>query len=345
MKLPQRFSFPPDFCPPDQLSGLPTDTPILLGFSGGADSTLLLFLLALWCRRWGTPLWVAHVHHGIRGEEADRDEAFCRQTAEELGLPFESIRADIPTLAKERGESIETCARNVRYEYFDRLMREHHIPILATAHNADDNLETVLFHLIRGAGLCGLCGIPTTRSAANGVVIRPLLRMEKDTVLSLCKTYGLSYVCDRTNTDTDYTRNRIRADILPQIKKINPGATRSVSRATESLYEDSLCLLTMSNWFLEELEADGGIETEKLCGSPPAVVNRALMSLFTRLSGGCTLEHTHVMALRRLAEANVPHSSLSLPGRMMAVMEDGRLFFRPACPPCTPDPYCIPLGE
>lgn len=339
------FVFPKGFSAPHELSGMPADTPLLLGFSGGADSSALLCLLAAYAKQHGTPLSVAHVNHGIRGADANRDEAFCREAAERLGLPFYVLHANVPEEAIRKGESIETCARRVRYEWFDRIMREREIPLLATAHNANDNLETVLFNMVRGSGLGGICGIPACRQTAHGLLIRPILRMEKEDILALCEREKISFVTDCTNTDTDYTRNRIRAELVPTLKEINPGAVRNVSHLCESLHEDSLCLLTMTNWFLEELRKENAIEVEKLCGSPPAIVNRALLLLFTEASEGQTLEYTHMVALRKLAKEAVPHSSVSLPGHMEAVIENGCLVFRKREEPQKIPDYAVELKE
>lgn len=337
--------FSKGFIPPHELSGLTADTPILVGFSGGADSSVLLYLLADYAKKYGTPLTVAHINHGIRGKEADRDEAFCRETAERLGLPFYVLHADVPKEAKKKGESIETCARRIRYEFFDRIMKEQSIPLLATAHNAGDNLETVLFNMARGSGLSGICGIPAARQTEHGLLIRPILRMEKEDILALCQDAGIAFVTDNTNTDTDYTRNRIRAELVPILKEINPGAVRNVSHLCESLHEDSLCLLTMTRWFLDELRQENAVEVEKLCGSPPAIVNRALLLLFEEVSGGQTLEYVHILALRRLTEAAVPHSSVSLPGRMEAVIEEGCLVFRKQTAQTKIPDYSVTLCE
>ena len=138
---------PIGFTSPDILSGLPKDTPILVAFSGGADSSALLSMTVEYARQSGAKIYAAHVNHCIRGDEADRDEEFCRKVAAGYGIEIFVLRADVPKLARERGESIETAARNVRYEFFSDIMKKHSIPILATAHNANDNLETVIFNI------------------------------------------------------------------------------------------------------------------------------------------------------------------------------------------------------
>ncbi len=321
-------SFPTDFKPPHLLSGLPEDSAILVGYSGGADSTALLHLLHRYTQGTGATLYAAHINHGIRGEEADRDEKFCRSFAEKLGVKFFSLRVSVPEIAKATGESIETAARRVRYEYFDRIMSQNNIRLLATAHNADDNLETILFNIARGTGLSGLCGIPDCRPCENGSVIRPLLNMEKSEILTYCRNNGLDFVTDSTNLSTDYTRNKIRAEILPVMKQINSRAIKNAARMSENLRTDSLCLENMTGCFMEELTDNYAIEVEKICSSSPSVVNRALIRLYDEFSGGAALEQVHIAALRELAKNAVPHSCVSLPKNIEGIIENGKLCFR-----------------
>ena len=162
---------------PWELADVSPQTPVLLALSGGADSRFLLHVLSKGAERDGFPILLAHVHHGIRGETADRDCEFCLSLAARYGLPIEVLRADVPTLAREHGRGLEEEARAVRYEFFGRLMRERGIHLLATAHQADDLLETMLFRMARGTGGGGLCAIPRVRKFGEGWLTRPLLEL------------------------------------------------------------------------------------------------------------------------------------------------------------------------
>lgn len=337
--------FPAGFTAPTQLSGKPEGTPILVAYSGGADSTALLYMLSLYGAAHSAPIYAAHVNHGIRGEEADRDEEFCRRFADSLGITLFVKRADVPAIAKESGESIETAARRVRYEFFDGLMRDNSIPLLATAHNANDNLETMLFNLVRGSGPAGICGIPPSRLCEYGSVIRPILYMTRSEILSFCEKNGLEFVTDSTNTDTDYTRNKLRAEVIPRLTEINPAAAEHAASLSRALRADELCLTSMADWFLGDMRRGYSIECEKLSGSPEAIVSRALISLFREISDGEYLESSHVRALRELAKRAIPHSSLSLPAGIEAVIEDGMLTFRKKTEKVTTQAYCVPLCE
>ncbi len=337
---------PSKFTPPALLCGMAEDTPVLAAFSGGADSSALLVMLCLYAKKTGATVYAAHVNHMIRGEEADRDEAFCRRVAERLGVELFVCRRDVPALAKETSQSIETAARQARYEFFDEVMKERGIPILATAHNANDNLETVIFNITRGCGLTGVCGIPPLRPCKHGVIVRPILGMSREEILCFCRENDLEFVTDSTNTDTDYTRNKIRAEVIPTLLSINSGAVENAARMSANLREDSLCLTSLADWFFEEMNDDGSFEIEKLLGSPSAVTGRAVMSLYSAVSDGKELEAVHLSAIRELCRKAVPHSRIDLPHGVDAVIENGRLYLVKQQPAATPsEDFCVELSE
>lgn len=327
------------------LSGLPEDTPILVAFSGGADSSALLHMLVNQSKKTGATIYAAHVNHSIRGEEADRDEAFCRSTAKQLGVPIFVLHADVPREASKTGESIETAARRIRYEYFDRLMREHQLPLLATAHNANDNLETMLFHLVRGSGLSGLCGIPLTRTCDGGCIVRPMLALTRQEILSYCEANQISFVNDSTNTDTEYTRNRIRSQVIPALTEIHPSAVENAARLAENLRADAHCLDDMAKNFLEEARKGTAIECEKIQKTSSAVTHRALMMLYRELSNGKALEYAHLSAIHQLAERAIPHTALTLPHGWEAAVENGWLMLRKKQNQPLIEPYELPLAQ
>ena len=336
---------PPQFTPPPELSGLPADTPILVAFSGGADSSSLLRMTVAWGEQVGCKVYAAHINHGIRGDEADRDEEFCRRISDELGVKLFVLNADVPSIAATRKESIETAARNVRYEFFDKVMRENGIPILATAHNAGDNLETMIFNMARGCALGGICGIPNSRPTDSGVLIRPILGMTRECILDYCRELDIPFVTDSTNADTDYTRNKIRNKIIPLIQEINPSAIENSVKLSQSLRSDALCLESMARWFLDEMREGDSVEAEKLCGSPEAIANRAIIEIHGGISRGASLEYTHIKAVRELAARAVPHSSIDLPGGVRASIENGRVVFLKDAPQKLPDAdYMIMLS-
>ena len=286
---------------------------VLLGFSGGADSSCLLVLLREWCAENGVRLEAAHVNHGIRGEEADRDEEFCRERCRELGIPLEVKRIDVPALAAERGTGIEETARDVRYAFFDELTSADGAPI-ATAHNATDNLETVLFRLLRGTGLRGLCGIPPIR---DGRLIRPLLRDSAEDIRRYCAENSVPYVEDRTNGEADCARNRIRLNVLPLFREIFPSPEEAAARMTELLREDEDFLESAARESVPEGAVS--LDRETFASLPPAVGTRVLRILSVN-AGGRTPEAAHIREILRFSSSPLSRS-VSLPGGIRCVSD------------------------
>ena len=324
------------FISPAALSGLDVSTPVLVAFSGGADSSALLHMLAEYRKTSGAKIYAAHVNHMIRGAEADRDEEFCRRMADSLDVKLFVLRRDVPAYARESGKSVETAARDVRYDFFNDLMKEHNIPLLATAHNANDNLETMIFNITRGSGLKGVCGIPDTRPCEGGTVIRPILGMSRREILEYCKQNSIEYVTDSTNVDTDYTRNMIRATVIPALEKINANAVENASRLSASLRGDAACIEKMTASFLAETNTESSLDCKRLLEVPSAVASRALMALFSKVSGGGSLEAVHIEAIKELCRTARPHSVLNLPCEVDATVECGRLSLEKRRKACVP---------
>lgn len=199
---------------------------VVVGLSGGADSTALLEALYLLKEQYSLSLFAAHINHGIRGEEADRDEAFAEDLAKQRGIPFLCLKADAPAFAREHRIGLEEAGRRIRYDFFERCAEGGKI---ATAHTLSDNAETVLLHLSRGTGTAGLCGIPPKRDN----IIRPLISCSRSEVEAFCKERGLGFVTDSTNKCDDYSRNFIRNNIVPLFKKLNPEFEGAVFRASD----------------------------------------------------------------------------------------------------------------
>ena len=318
-------AFPEGFAKPHALSEMAKNSAILVGFSGGADSRALLDLLMKYAKESCATIYAAHVNHGIRGDEADRDEEFCRKVATEYGIQFFSCKLDIPSLAKRSGKSIELAARDERYAFFAKIMRENSIPLLATAHNANDNLETMLFNLARGSGLAGLCGIPQTRSCEGGLLIRPILLMTKDEVLSYCEENALEFVTDSTNTDTDYTRNKIRAEIVPVLREIVSSPEKKAADASALLREDNALLSSMADDLIDDTES-GVLPLDTINSAPRPIASRAVIKLFSRVCDA-SLEAVHVNDVLELCRSKKQGARISLPAGLCARINGSRLEF------------------
>lgn len=253
---------------------------VVVGLSGGPDSVFLLYALHTLQARMGFMLRAVHVHHGIRGAEADRDEAFSKKLCAKLDIPFQAVHVAAPAYAAQHGLSLEEAARILRYEALEaarqqlgqtlaarpsdspvpdsartsdspaftagspsrlpdaRSMKGLPAPSapaawIAVAHHLDDQAETVLHNLVRGAGLRGLAGMENRRNH----VIRPLLSIKREDILKWLKQYDIPYVTDSTNADPHYTRNRIRSTVLPELREINPEASAHIAHSAALLRE------------------------------------------------------------------------------------------------------------
>ena len=310
------------FTAPHILSGMPAETPILLALSGGADSTALLYMLNAYCKENGAPLALAHVNHMIRGEAAARDRDFCTSLAKAFGLKLYLLEADVPALSKEHKRGLEEEARITRYEFFEKVMRENKIPLLATAHNATDNAETVIFNLTRGSGIHGLCGIPPVRDFEGGKIIRPILKISKGEILNFCREQSIEFVTDETNTDVAYSRNRIRNNVLPELAAINEGAIANITRACELMRADDAFIEQCANSFIDNLEDRHSVPLGGLGELDGALLSRVCAKL---LSEFFEVNAVHISDLISLIKKAVPHSKAVFPRGTLAIIENGRV--------------------
>ena len=214
---------------------------IVVGLSGGADSVCLLSVLNSLKAEYGFSLVAAHINHGIRGAEAQRDEESCKKLCESLNVPLEILHADIPTLSKQQGIGEEECGRIVRYDFFRSLAGER--GKIATAHNLNDNAETLLLNLVRGAGSKGACGIPPVRDN----IIRPLIETDRKSIENYCEENELQYVTDSTNLECEYSRNKIRIKVLPTLCEINQNAVGALSGFASRMREQEAFLESVVN--------------------------------------------------------------------------------------------------
>ena len=295
---------------------------VLLGLSGGADSVLLLLYLVHLRRNDGFPLLAVHVNHGIRAEEAKRDELFSGELCKSLGVEFLSYTADVPKLAKEWGMGTEEAARKLRYSFFEKIVSEREdISAIAVAHNADDNFETVIMNMIRGSGTRGLAGISPVRDN----IVRPLIYLRKKEITDALNNAGVDFVTDSTNESDDYTRNYIRHNLTPVLEKEFSNPIAGVTRMCKNLREDDECLSSMATDFVN-CHTDGIVKKCELLSLKSAVLFRVL-ALLARTAGATSFERVHFDAISERLTKNGDFS-ISIPGAFFVLKGENAGFFK-----------------
>ena len=213
---------------------LNTNELYLVALSGGADSVALLLLL----KNAGFNVHAAHCNFHLRGDESDRDEAFCVELCQRLGVELHRAHFDTREYAELHKVSIEMAARELRYKWFEQLRQDIGAAGICVAHHRDDSVETVLLNLVRGTGLRGLTGI----QPRNGHILRPLLCVSRAEIEAFLAEKGQKYVTDSTNLEADVQRNIIRLEVLPLLRKLNPAVAENIQRTAENLAEAQLVL-------------------------------------------------------------------------------------------------------
>lgn len=307
--------------------------PVLVAYSGGGDSTALLHLL----RDAGVRGIIAcHLHHGLRGEEADRDADFCREVAEEMGVTFEMQRADVAARALKDKHSLETAGRQARHQFFADMSRKHRATHLCLAHHADDQAETVLQHLLRGSGTQGLRGMAASSCLrVDGVDLqlhRPLLDYTHRELLELNARNGWKYLEDSTNAELSNRRNRIRHQIIPVLSELGYGdVVKTLGRTADLAREDHACLQNLAEEVLAQCR-DPRDHTRlrwKILAEQPLALQRRAVRQWLQEAAVPDLGFHDIEGVRSLltTNANAP-ARVNLPGNWQAGRKNGQLYLR-----------------
>ncbi|HJC00826.1 MAG TPA: tRNA lysidine(34) synthetase TilS [Candidatus Flavonifractor merdavium] len=314
---------------------------VLCAVSGGADSMCLLHLAWSMAEAGGFQVAAAHYHHGMRGAAADADAAFVETFCKERNIPCVVERGDVYGQAQRLGLGVEETGRQLRYEFLRRTAEELGCNRIATAHNADDNLETLLLHLVRGAGLHGLAGIPPRR----GEIVRPLLTTSRSDIEAYLAEHGLTHVEDCTNADESYARNRIRRQVVPVLRQLNPRLTESAAETMGYLRSDNDYLNAQAaaacahaRWAEDDLV----IEARYIAQLPAAIAPRAARRMLEMMGDGNTdCSAAHLKAIVDLATGEDPSAVAFLPhGRLVQRVYKDLLFTTQSepLPPFSPTP-------
>lgn len=261
---------------------------VIVALSGGADSVALLDILNSIKEKYNLTLYAVHINHGLRGEESNRDENFCKSLCNKYGVKLFVRHENVSELAKKNKISDELCGRNVRYSIFEELSKQLSAKV-ATAHTASDNAETLLFNITRGASIGGVCAIPPVRK----YIIRPLIECTRTQIERYCNNKNLEYVTDSTNLSDDYTRNRIRHNVIPALKEINPAFENSALRLSENAREISDFLSIMTEKAISESKCNYGYDCKVLLSNHNAIIKNAVAVLCKRCAD-LSAEQRHI---------------------------------------------------
>jgi len=287
---------------------------VIIAVSGGADSVALLdILVSLRCPR--LTCIVAHLNHGLRGAESDEDAAFVADLAQRYGLPAEVASVDVREFGRTRRLSLEEAGRVARYEWFDALARSRGARLVALGHHADDQAETFLLRLLRGAGTTGLCGM---RPLSAGRYVRPLLSLTRAEIIAYLKDRGIAYRTDSSNDDTDFLRNRIRHECLPYLATYNPAVSARLNCTAEILAADEEVLEQLTGELFERCSRGSvpaiSLELGELRGALPGMRLRVYRRAVLALKGSLArITGSHLTQIDALAFSAKPGAGLSLP--------------------------------
>lgn len=290
---------------------------VLVAVSGGADSTALLHILLNLRERWNLSLHVAHLNHNLRGKESDGDAGFVQESTKNLCLPvfIETLHKD---RLKQRGRAKQDLAREVRYEFLQRVAAQTGCTKIATAHTADDTAETVLMALIRGGGSQSLGGIPPVRDN----IIRPLLCLDRAEITEFLTESSLAWREDSSNQQSDYLRNKVRLELLPYLREhFNPSISATLTRTAEILRDDdalvNAILKEQFSGFITEHDGTVSIPLKRLEGLQPGAVRRLVREAWQRTGAvavGLLLTASHIASILQLMQKGTSGDSISLPG-------------------------------
>ncbi len=317
----------------DRWDMFPKGAKVLCAVSGGADSMCLLHLLKSMEAERGVCVTAAHFEHGLRGEASLRDMAFVESWCREHGIPCLTGRGDTRALAEAEHLGLEEAARELRYEFLERTAERGGFDRIATAHTVDDMAETVLLNLVRGSGSRGLSGIPPRR----GKIVRPLLETSRAEIENYLRENGVPHVEDASNADPAFRRNRIRREVLPLLREMNPELNAALGRTAALLRQDGDCLDALAEDWAEEHFDGESLPLDTLRALHPALASRVIRRLCPK-----SLSAAQAESVLRFAEGT-ELGLLDLPGQRLR-REQGRLWFTEAPERRFPDRKIVPDG-
>ena len=298
---------------------------VVAGVSGGPDSLALLHYLKTIRGKYNVTLVVAHVDHMFRGQQSYEDYLFVEKVCKEWDIPFEGKRIDVPKFIKETGKSPQVASRELRYEFFLEVMKKYNIHKLALGHHGDDQMETILMRLTRGAGGSARAGIAVKRNWKDSEIIRPFLCLTKQEIILYCQQYGLVPRIDGSNEKGLYARNRYRQQVLPFLKAENPKVHEHFQRFSEELREDEELLLSLAEEqiapFWIKKANYSYVKRSGLLGMSKPLQRRAIQLILNYLyfERHEELSASHIEAILTLLHTSHPSGEVHLPNGLRVI--------------------------
>ena len=311
---------------------LDTGNKIIVGVSGGADSVCLLKVLIELKNEFDLTIYVIHVNHGLRGHEADCDQSYVTELCKKWDIPIKVCFVDIKALSKKLGISEEEAGREARYKFFAKALKDTCSDYIAVAHNRDDQAETVMLNILRGAGMDGLCGM----SMKQGKIIRPLLNISRSKILKYLEDNKIDYRTDSSNMSSEYTRNRLRNELFPEIKKlfeVNP--VNQFYRLSTLIREDNNFINQESKRAYDAVILSESVDLELsavgLRSLPNAIAKRIIRLAWERINNSRkNLEAVHVDQIITLCQNNHTGKKVKLKNEIEVILSYDRLIFKKA---------------
>jgi tRNA(Ile)-lysidine synthase len=302
---------------------------LIIGLSGGADSTALLDLLAT-LPAFPLRLVAAHLNHCLRGADSDADEQFCRELAAGYEIPFESRRVDVKAVAAAGSLNLEDAGRRARISFFDELLVTRQAAAVVLAHHADDQAETLLMRLLRGSGMSGLAGMPWRNGRGY---IRPMLDISRVDIEAYLAERHLNWREDTSNLDITFLRNRIRHELLPLLERYNPAVRNALATTAGILSEEDALLDAMTKRVAEQIcsfsEIDATCNITFLKSHPLALQRRLIRLMLSRLAGNLEyITHRHLENILKMVTAARPNLRTNLPQGLVAIKEYNTLVIK-----------------
>ncbi len=311
---------------------------VLIGLSGGADSVALVYVMHKLSLKYGFKVYTAHLNHMLRGEDAIKDASFCREFSKSLGITHYEKSVDIARISRENGESEEVAGRNARYDFFNEILENVGIELCATAHHKNDCAETVIMNFLRGSGISGLKGIPYKRDK----FIRPMLVVSRNEIEEFCKNTGLSYVTDKTNEETKYTRNKIRNLLIPYLQKeYNPNFVDTITQNSEVIgYDNDYLDMVAEDEFKKTV--DNSIEISVLEDMHIAIAMRVVRKMIEKITGLTDISARNIKDILSLKDTG---KSVCVKDDVVARVEYGKLIIDRYKGDCEDFSYTVKAGE